>query len=338
MQKTVFVVDDNALNLAIARDALKDQYRVRTISSAAKMFEIMEKAVPDLILLDIQMPEMDGFEVLRILKENEATADIPVIFVTALNNTDVEVRGFEMGVIDFITKPFSPPVLQNRVKTHLNIDAIIRERTAQLRELQNALVFTLADMIESRDSATGGHVTRTTTYFKILIEEMIRQGVYLDEIMEMNIDATVSSSGLHDVGKISITDAILNKPGKLTENEFDVMKTHCTVGERIIASITSESNTVELLRSAKLIAGNHHERWDGKGYPNGLSGTEIPLHGRIAAVVDVYDALVSERPYKKALPPDEAVQIIMENTGTQFDPLITEVFYKVKEQLKDIKI
>ena len=345
MQNTIFVVDDNDTNLASAKEALKDHYRVMTLPSAAKMFTMLEKVTPDLILLDIEMPEVDGFEALCQLKENESQADIPVIFLTSMTDAEVEVRGFQLGVIDFITKPFSAPVLVNRIKTHLDIDEIIRERTAQLRQktvqlqhLQNAIIFSFADMVENRDQGTGGHVERTATYIKILVDAMAEHNVYPEKIKELDIEQFVSSARLHDVGKIAISDLILNKPGKLTDEEYDIMKTHTTEGEKAIDQIASRTDDVEFLRNAKLFAGCHHERWDGKGYPRGLKGSDIPIQGRIMALVDVYDALVSERPYKKPFTHEEAVKMIMENAGSQFDPMVADVFSKASAQLAAVKV
>ncbi|MCL2756943.1 MAG: response regulator, partial [Coriobacteriia bacterium] len=229
MHKTIFVVDDNDTNLSMAKEALKEQYRVMTLPSAAKLFALLAKVMPDLILLDIEMPEMDGFEVLHRLKGDAIQADIPVIFLTSMNDPSVEVRGFQMGVVDFVTKPFSAPVLLNRIKTHLDIDELIRERTKELRErteqiqrLQNEIVHVLADMVENRDQGTGGHIERTTSYIKVLVEAMLRYGVYAEEIKAMDIDLLVSSARLHDVGKISISDTILNKPGKLSDKEYEI--------------------------------------------------------------------------------------------------------------------
>jgi len=345
MPKTIFVVDDNDINLSMARETLKEQYRVMTLPSANKMFAFLDKVKPDLILLDIEMPEMNGFEALQHLKDNSALAGIPVIFLTAMTDAAVEVRGFQLGVIDFITKPFSAPVLLNRIKTHLDIDDIIRERTAQLQQktvqlqnLQNAIIFSFADMVENRDQGTGGHVERTAVYIKILTDTMAENNIYADEIANLNMELFVSSARLHDVGKIAISDLILNKPGKLTDEEFEVMKTHTTEGERVIDQIASRTDDVEFLRNAKLFAGYHHERWDGKGYPYRLSGAAIPIQGRIMAIVDVYDALISERPYKKAFDADLAVKIVMEGSATQFDPAIAEAFYEVREQFKAVKI
>jgi len=321
----------------MAEAVLDDQYRVMTMPSAQKMFSLLEKVTPDLILLDIEMPVMDGFEALEKLKAESLWIGIPVMFLTGRNDAEVEARGFEMGAVDFITKPFSAPVLLNRIKTHLDIDKIIRERTSQLNRLQNSVIAVLADMVENRDKGTGGHIERTSVYIKILINEMKSRGVYTEEMEGWDIDKIISSARMHDLGKISITDVIVNKPGKLTEDEFEVMKSHACEGERIIDEIIARTGEGDFLRNAKLFAGAHHERWDGKGYPRGLKGTEIPLQGRIMAIVDVYDALVSERPYKKAFTDDEAVKIIMENSGTHFDPKIAEIFFEVKDLLKNAK-
>jgi putative two-component system response regulator len=344
MEKIIFVVDDNDTNLSVAKETLKGSYRVMTMPSAVKMFTLLEKITPDLILLDIEMPEMDGFESLRLLKNNNVQSDIPVVFLTSMSDASIEARGFEMGVIDFITKPFSAPVLINRIKTHLEIDELIRQRTGQLQQkteqlekMQNGIVFVLADMVENRDKGTGGHIERTTTYIKILVDAMMERGVYADALRAMDLDLLNSSARLHDIGKISISDVVLNKPGKLTDEEFEIMKTHSAEGVRIIDQIVSRTEDVEFLRNAKLFAGYHHERWDGRGYPHGSKETDIPLLGRIMAIVDVYDALVSERPYKKAFTADEAINIIVESSGKQFEPSIVDVFYETRDQFKAVK-
>jgi len=345
MQKTIFVIDDNEMNLIVAEDTLKEQYRVKTMDSAEKMFSLLEKEKPDIILLDIEMPEMDGFEALQGLKGNSSHADIPVIFLTSMTDSSVEARGFQMGVIDFIIKPFSAPVLKNRIKTHLDIDALIRERTAQLQkktkqleDLKNGIVFVLADMVEDTNQGTSSHIERTSAYLKILLEEVLFSGIYADEIKGLDCNMLVSSSRLHDVGKIFIPDVILNKPGKLTEEEYEKIKIHTTEGEHIIDKIASRTgNNMEFLRNAKLFAGYHHERWDGNGYPRGLKGTNTPIQGRLMALIDVYDALTSKRHYKEVSSQEEAVKIIMDGAGTQFDPLIAQAFFNVKDKLKIIE-
>jgi putative two-component system response regulator len=338
MPKTIFIVDDNDTNLATAEEALESQYRVLTLPSASKMFALLDKIKPDLILLDIEMPEMDGFEALHLLKANEANSNIPVIFLTGMTDAAVEVRGFQLGAVDFVTKPFSAPVLMNRIKTHLDIDEIIRERMAQILKLQNGIIFVFADMVENRDENTGGHVERTAMYARILLDAMLERKVYADEISDIDFDLFSLSARLHDVGKISIQDQILNKAGKLTTEEFELMKKHTLEGEQVIHKMVSRTENVEFLHHAKLLAGYHHERWDGTGYPYGLKEINIPIQGRIMALVDVYDALVSERPYKKAFSEEETVSIIKSGSGKHFDPYIMDAFLDVREEFGAVKL
>jgi putative two-component system response regulator len=332
--KTIFAVDDSDTYLSLIKKTLEGNYRVLTMPSATKMFALLQKITPDLIMLDIEMPDMDGSETLLYLKNNSLYANIPVIFLTSYTSDEVEARGFELGVMDFITKPFSTPVLLNRIKMHLDISEIIQERTAQIRRLQNSIVTVLADVVEERDKETGGHNDRTSAYLKILIEAMKERNVYTDEMHEWDLEKVVLSARLHDMGKIHVMDAILNKPDKLNDDEYEQMKLHPTEGARIIDRMIKHTGEEEFLHSAKLFAEYHHERWDGKGYPHGLKETEIPLHGRILAVVDAYDAIVSKRSYKEPLTAEEAVNIISKEAGKQFDPKIVEVFLEVKDRFK----
>ncbi|MCL1956293.1 MAG: response regulator [Fibromonadales bacterium] len=334
--KTVFVVDDNPVNLATAKQALNGIYRVLTIPSAEKMFSLFSKITPDLILLDIEMPEMDGFAALKKLMENEQTAKIPVMFLTASTDSEMEAKGLALGAMDFISKPFSVPVLLNRIKNHLNIGDIVKKRTERIEQLQNGIVFTFANIVESRDKVTGGHITRTSKYIKSLLNAMIAKGVYLEELMDWDLDTAIISSRLHDVGKIVVSDLILNKQGKLTYEEFSEIKRHTTEGEKVIDQMIAQTGEAQFLHHAKIFAGAHHERWDGKGYPRGLREEEIPLQGRIMAIADVYDALVSERSYKPAFSSAEAAEMIKNDSGTAFDPLIVGVFDEIKGEFAEI--
>jgi len=345
MRKTIFLVDDNATNLTVAEEALVKQYRVIALSSAVQMFTALEKFKPDLILLDVEMPEMTGFEAMKKLKSGNLYAEIPVIFLTGRTDTVSEAYGIELGAVDFIMKPFSEPVLLNRIKNHLQLDELVRERTAQLARrteqlvlLQNGIVYTFADLVENRDKNTGGHIDRTVLYFKILIHAMLENGVYTDEIRNWNLESVISSARLHDLGKIVISDSILNKTGPLTEEEFQAMKMHSIAGERIIDKAIQQTGDAEFLYNAKMIAAYHHECWDGSGYPYGLKETNIPLQGRIMAIIDVYDALVSERPYKKAFTHEAALEIIMKGSGSHFDPNITKVFFDINDKIKDARV
>jgi putative two-component system response regulator len=336
---TIFVVDDVDVNLTKAEQALEETYNVLTMPSAVKMFALLQKVTPDLILLDIEMPEMDGFEAIAKLKENPQTANIPVMFLTASGDAVVEAQGIKLGAVDFVVKPFSAAVLLNRIAHHLHINELIKERTKKIELLQNGIVSVLANMVESRDEITGKHIEHTSMYVKILVEAMLEKGVYAEKMRGWNVDVLVSSSRLHDIGKITVPDLILNKPGKFTEEEFTAMKKHASAGERIIDQIAAQVNMTDdaFLRNAKLTAGHHHEKYNGTGYPRGLKEEDISLQGRIMAVADVYDALVSYRPYKRAFSDEEAVDIIAGDSGKHFDPKIVEIFLEVKDKFKAVR-
>jgi len=333
--KIIFVVDDSDTSLSIAKKALENQYRVLTMASGERMLKFLEKITPDLIILDIQMPEMDGFEAIKILKSKPLYGDIPVMFLTSCSDPDIEAKGFELGAVDFILKPFSALVLLNRIKMQLDIEEVIGERIKRVNFLQNSFMAAVANTIEERDKYTVGHNNRIATYTKILITAMKERGVYADEISGWDIDKIAQSSRLHDMGKVNVSETILNKPGKLDDDEYNQIKTHPAIGVNLIDNILKQTGEEDFLHNAKLFAASHHEHWDGTGYPHGLKGTDIPLHGRILAIIDVYDALVSKRPYKEPLPKKEAVNIISSNSSVQFDPKIIEVFIAVQEQLSE---
>jgi putative two-component system response regulator len=311
---------------------------------------MLEKNIPDLILLDVEMPETNGYDTIKILKSKNETADIPVIFLTGKTDGDSELEGLTLGAIDYITKPFSPPLLLKRLEVHLlvaaqkealvnfnaNLQEMVNTRTKTVMELQNAILSTMAELVECRDDITGGHIERTRYYLSVLINALQENKVYESEILLWNIDFILQSSQLHDVGKISISDNILNKPGRLTDEEFAKMKEHTTFGEKIIEKIGKNVTKQEFLEYAKIFAVTHHEKWDGSGYPKGLKGEEIPLLGRIMAIADVYDALVSDRPYKKALRHEEAVSIILNDKGKHFDPVLVDLFVDVADKFKEI--
>jgi putative two-component system response regulator len=353
------VVDDNVANLKIAKNALSDLYDAFTVPSAAKMFELLERNLPKLILLDVDMPDMDGYEAIGVLKSKSKTANIPVIFLTAKNDPDNELRGLSTGAVDYISKPFMPQLLRKRVELHLtieeqrlilkhqasrleaqsaeltsfnlNLQKMVEEKTGKVVELQGAILRTVADLVESRDDITGGHVERTRHDLKALIEGVKLDGVYEEQTRDWDIDLLLESSQLHDVGKIAISDAILKKPAKLTREEFEDMKRHAALGVAIIERIESETTDSEFLKYAKIFAATHHEKWDGTGYPAGLAGEEIPLLGRLMAIADVYDALISTRPYKGPMQREEATRIIVDGSGTHFDPKLVEIFKRVAE-------
>ncbi|MDR1893892.1 MAG: response regulator [Spirochaetales bacterium] len=338
--KKIVLVDDNPVNLKLARNTLMEKYSVFTVPSAEKLFQLLEQTIPDLILLDVLMPEVSGYEAIGRLKKNPRTAGIPVIFLTSKADTVSELEGFTLGAVDYISKPFSPPLLLKRVEVHLQLETqkaelknlnenlmqMVEDKTGEVLELQNAVLITMANLIECRDDDTGGHVERTEKFLGLLVQEMLGRGIYADILNTWDIQLFVQSSKLHDVGKIAIKDSILLKPGPLTKEEFDEMKKHTTFGEEVIEKIQKNAKESIFLTHAKIMAGTHHEKWNGSGYPRGMAGSNIPLQGRLMALVDVYDALISDRPYKKAFSPEEAVGIIKEGCGTHFDPSLEEVF------------
>jgi putative two-component system response regulator len=356
-KKTIIMVDDNLTNLTIGNNALGSQYNVITLNSGARLLKTLEKIIPDLILLDIDMPEMNGYETLTILKSKPGYTHIPVIFLTAKSDTSSELEGLSLGAIDYITKPFSPPLLLKRIELHLlvesqkreligkqqelmtfneNLQEMVNEKTKTVVELQNTILGTMADLVESRDNVTGGHIERTQSYLRILLEALWRGDFYWDEVSKWDIELLLQSAQLHDIGKISIDDSILRKPGKLTPEEFAKIKEHAEIGKRIIERIEISTSQQAFLEHARILAWTHHEKWDGTGYPNALKGEEIPLQGRLMAIADVYDALISDRPYKKAFPHDLAVEIIKNDSGTHFDPALVELFLSVADEFEQV--
>jgi len=343
-RKTVFLVDDDMTNLRVGKNALSGSYNVFTLDSGEAMLEMLENVRPDLILLDVSMPGMDGHEAIRRLKADRNLAGIPVVFLTALNDEEMELKGLSMGAIDYIAKPFSPPLLLKRIEVHLlvaaqkqellffnnNLTRMVEEKTATVVELKNAIISTMAELVEFRDEITGGHIVRTQRYIRSLLGAMEGGGVYVDEISSMDWDLIIQSSQLHDVGKIAITDAILNKPDRLTAEEFAVMKTHAEIGGKIISRLKEKAIDSDFLEYAKIIAVSHHEKWDGSGYPAGLSGVAIPILGRLMAIADVYDALRESRPYKNGFPHGEAVSIILDGSGRHFDPALVNLFADIQ--------
>jgi len=355
VRSKIILVDDNMANLTLGRNMLRTYYEVYPAPSAAKLFEILDKVIPDLVLLDIEMPEMNGYEAIKKMKADPRFADIPVIFVTAKGDESSELEGLDLGAVDYISKPFSPPLLLKRIANHLliirqkldllasqaklkdyadNLEIKVRQKTREVLTLQNAVLSTVADLVEFRDKATGGHVNRTQLYLKALTDELIKEGVYADEIRHWDMDFFLPSAQLHDVGKIAITDLILNKPAKLTTEEFEIMKTHVIVGVDAIERIMHNTTEHAFLHHALLIAGSHHEKWDGSGYPLGVVGKKISLEGRLMAIADVYDALISFRPYKKPFSHQEACKIIIEGSGTHFDPALVEIFRRIEAEFE----
>jgi putative two-component system response regulator len=344
---TILVVDDTPENLSMMSFLLKDLYKVKVANQGQKALRIAaSEPRPDLILLDIMMPEMDGYEVCRQLRQEPLTRDIPIIFLTAKASIEDEEFGLELGAVDYITKPISPPVVLARVKTHLSLKASadflrsksdyleqeVARRTREISAIQDVTILTMASLAETRDNETGNHIRRTQHYVKALAEAMRLDPRFASRLDEQTITMLFKSAPLHDIGKVGIPDRILLKPGRYEPEEFEIMKRHPTLGLQAIEHAEqSLGMSVEFLNMAKEIAYGHHEKWDGSGYPQGLVGEAIPLSARLMALADVYDALISRRVYKEGMPHAKAAEIIAQGRGSHFDPDVVDAFFQIEQ-------
>jgi putative two-component system response regulator len=352
IRKKVIMVDDNIINLTLGKSILSQQYDIFTAPSAEKLFKLLEMVKPDILLLDIEMPDMNGYEVIKRLKAVKETANIPVIFLTIRNDNSSELEGLTLGAVDYITKPFSPTLLLKRIEMHLllesqkntlrvynkELERLVVKKTETIFSMQNAMLNTVIDLIEFRNVSNKGHLRRTYHYLKILAEAMLESGLYHEETMKWDdLETMIQSSQLHDIGKISVSESILLKAGKLTGAEFEEMKKHTVYGVEIIEKLEEDAPDYEFFKYAKLFAGTHHERWDGAGYPYGLAREAIPIQGRLMAIADVYDALVSQRPYNlQRQSHGEVVRCIKDGGGTQFDPELIDLFLVVSDDFKTV--
>jgi putative two-component system response regulator len=349
---SVLIVDDTPDNLTLMFGLLKDQYKVKAANSGEKALKIARSdPMPDLILLDIMMPGLSGYEVCQQLQADPATKEIPIIFLTAMTSTDDERKGLEMGAVDFITKPVNPPIVLARVATHLHVKATadflkdqnlyleqeVAKRTREVAAIQDVTILAMASLAETRDSDTGNHIRRTQYYLKALAERLSTHPRFSGFLTERTIHMLFKSAPLHDIGKVGIPDRILLKPGRFTPDEFEIMKTHTTLGRDAIRHAEDQLGmNVEFLHYAKEIAYGHQEKWDGSGYPEGLAGEAIPVSARLMALADVYDALISRRVYKEGMPHAKAVEIIREGRGTHFDPDMVDAFLELAETFREI--
>ncbi|MDR3322204.1 MAG: response regulator [Synergistaceae bacterium] len=322
----ILVVDDNMTNLAQIEAQLSGRYGVTLAKSGAQALHICERERPDLILLDVEMPGMDGFDTLGMLKDDPRLSRIPVIFLTASRDSATEVRGLKSGARDFITKPVGKNILLHRIELHLRVSSYQSHLADRVAEMTDSIAASFAELIECRDENTGGHVIRTSKYVELLGTELLARNLFMSELSGAELGLMVRAAPLHDIGKIAISDRILLKPGKLDDAEFAAIKKHAPIGAEILKNMYGRMPTQAYLQFAVMIAGTHHERYDGKGYPWGLAGDEIPACGRIMAVADVYDALVDNRVYRKGMNHEDALGIITRGAGTQFDPHVAEVF------------
>lgn len=348
----VLVVDDTPDNLSLMAGLLRDRYRVRLANHGERALQLAHADPrPDVVLLDVMMPGLDGHEVCRRLKADPATADIAVIFLTALGEIEDETLGLALGAADYIAKPIRPPILLARLSTQLTVQRAnamlrdinadleqeVRRRTAEIEGLQDATVLAMASLAETRDNETGNHLRRTQHYVECLARELQHHPRFATQLDDETIGLLFKTAPLHDIGKVGIPDAILLKPGKLTAEEFEVMKTHTTIGfEAIERAEASIGHPLPFLRHAKEIALSHQEKWDGSGYPQGLSGDAIPLSARLMALADVYDALISKRVYKPAMPAEQAEALIRAGRGAHFDPDVVDAFERVRDRFREI--
>ncbi|MES9964523.1 MAG: two-component system response regulator [Candidatus Sedimenticola sp. 20ELBAFRAG] len=331
-EQSILVVDDIPDNIEVLRGILKPNYTVMAAINGEKALEIARSDNrPDMILLDVMMPGMDGYDVCRKLKEDPKTAGIPVIFITAKDEIENEELGFDLGAVDYITKPIRPRIVLSRVKTHIalydqnrTLEYKVRERTALLNQTRLQIIQRLGRAAEYKDNETGMHIMRMSNYSRLLA-----QAAGMDDTW---VELLYNAAPMHDIGKIGIPDSILLKPGKLDAQEWETMKTHCDIGARIIGRHSDS----DLLRLARSVALTHHEKWNGSGYPHGLAGENIPLVGRIVAIADVFDALTSIRPYKDAWPVDKAVEWMKSESGQHFDPDLVEKFFALLPEVQII--
>jgi putative two-component system response regulator len=349
-QTTIMIVDDTEMNIDILVEELQDDYELIVAINGIEALELLQDQKPDLILLDIMMPDMDGYEVLRILKENPELEHIPVILLSAITDSDSKSKGFSLGAVDYVTKPFEILEVKARVKTQLRLEEArlilenqnivleekVKERTDLIERTNFAAIYCLAALAETRDPETGEHIKRTQKYIRELALELRTKEEYKDILTDEYIELLYKSAPLHDIGKVGVKDSILLKPGKLTDEEFEEMKKHTIYGGESLMVGIEELGEESFLTLAKEIAITHHEKWDGSGYPMELSKQEIPLSGRLMALSDVYDALISKRVYKSAFTHEEAKKIILESRGTHFDPDVVDAF--IKRETKFIEI
>lgn len=342
----VMIVDDTSDNVWFMAEALAEIAVIQVARDGPSALAMINKdPQPEIILLDVQMPGMDGYEVCRELKQNPKTSDIPVIFVTALSGAREEVKGLRYGGADYIHKPFDPAIVRARVKNLVDfkrlrdsLNDIIKSQVRILRRTQVGTIMALADIAEWRDPETGEHIKRTQEYVRCIAEAMAKRPEYATVINQEYIEMLYMCAPLHDMGKVSISDAILLKPGKLSEEEFAIMQKHCEFGAQILQRSLERIGRDPFLELAYEVTRWHHDRWDGQGYPDGLAGEAIPIAARIMSVADVYDALISSRPYKVAFTHDDAVRMILEDRCKRFDPAVVDTFLSVEQQIKEIAL
>jgi putative two-component system response regulator len=336
-RQTILIVDDTPDNITLLSMLLKDKYNTKVAKDGATALQIAETSTVDLVLLDVMMPGMDGYETCRRLKQNPATADIPVLFLTAKSQPEDEALGLRLGAVDYLTKPVSPPILFARVATHLKLRAASQQQSGQMSLMQDATIMAMATMAETRDKETSNHIRRTQNYVAALARKLQSHPRFAAELTDENITLLYKSAPLHDIGKAGLPDSIVLKPGKLDQDEFEIMKLHAVRGRDTIRQVEEYiGGSNGFLTYAREIAHSHQEKWDGSGYPEKLAGEAIPLSARLMAVADVYDALISKRIYKPPFSHAEAVAVMQDGRGTHFDPDILDAFVEIAGTFAEI--
>jgi putative two-component system response regulator len=338
MAKQILVVDDNLASLKQIGAQLESHYEVSLAKSGALALKICRQERPDLILLDVEMPEMDGFGTIAALKGDPDLRPIPVIFLTGNQDTETELRALESGAMDFITKPANKDILFHRLELHLQFAAYQNSLEQTVKELEESIVTSFAELVECKDDNAGTHVLRTGRYVDILGRRLLEAGTFGDELTGAELDLIVRAAPFHDIGKIGISDTLLLKEDALTAEEYELVKQHPLIGARFLAAIYARTPEQHYLKFARLIAESHHERFDGGGYPRGLAGDAIPLCARIMAVANVYDGCITDKVYRKALSHEEACGVIADGKGSWFDPRIVEVFEGMKDEFARLKV
>lgn len=344
----ILIVEDDIYILPMLKQLLESfGHTVFSFTNGAEALEVAQKEIPDLILLDITMPDMDGYQVCERFKQNQDLKDIPVIFMSAMSSMEDKIKGFKAGGVDYITKPYHPEEVRARVWTHLNLSALrnkleyqklVEKKVREVSEAQQATIFALAKLAEQRDDDTGAHLDRVSDYCGLLAQQLDKDSPYADQISETFIDCIQHASPLHDIGKVAIPDSILLKPGKLTPEEFEKMKSHTVIGAEHMQIVFNKYADNPFIGMGIEIALYHHERWDGKGYPDGLVGRNIPLSARIMAVADFYDALRSNRCYRKGFDHEKVKEMLLEGDGTHFDPEVIKAFLVLEEKFSHIMV
>jgi putative two-component system response regulator len=353
-RKRILIVDDSPEMIEVLGNALPNHYKRQFALSGKKAIDLMRRSeeLPDLILLDVLMPGMDGYEVCRQLKEDVRFEKIPIIFLSALTDAKDKVKAFENGGVDYIQKPFEIAEVNVRVELHLklhhlqaelekhnrNLNQLVNEKVMEISESQIAMIYALAKLAESRDDDTGLHLQRIQVFCRLIAEKLSSHLIYSDQLSDEFIENLEKVSPLHDIGKVGVRDAVLLKPGKLTREEFEEIKEHVNIGANTLREVFYKFPNNKSIEMGIEITQYHHEKWNGKGYPEGLSGQDIPLSARIMTLVDAYDAIISKRIYKEAISHEEACKIIAEERGEHFDPLIVDVFLEFEEEFRQAHI